>query len=61
MGVLELEEYKFGFYDDVELVFSIGEGLIEEVICEMLRIKGELEWMFEFCLKFLEIFNKMLM
>lgn len=52
--VFELEEYKFGFYDDVELVFSIGDGLIEDVVCEIFCVKGELEWMFDFCLKLLE-------
>ncbi len=41
MGVPELEEYKFGFHDDVEPVFSTGEGLTEEVIREMSRIKGK--------------------
>ena len=51
MGVPELEEYKFGFHDDVEPVFSTGEGLTEEVIREMSRIKGEPEWMLEFRLK----------
>lgn len=59
MGVPELEEYKFGFHDDVEPVFSTGEGLTEEVIREMSRIKGEPEWMLEFRLKSLETFNKM--
>ena len=51
MGVPELEEYKFGFHDDVEPVFSTGEGLTEEVVREMSKIKGEPEWMLEFRLK----------
>ena len=59
MGVPELEEYKFGFHDDVEPVFSTGEGLTEEVIREMSRIKGEPEWMLEFRLKSLETINNM--
>ena len=59
MGVPELEEYKFGFHDDVEPVFSTGEGLTEEVVREMSKIKGEPEWMLEFRLKSLETFNKM--
>ena len=35
MGVPELEEYKFGFHDDVEPVYSNGTGLKEEVVREI--------------------------
>ncbi|TKN74020.1 Fe-S cluster assembly protein SufB, partial [Enterococcus faecium] len=59
MGGPEFEEYKFGFHDDGEPVFSTGEGLTVEVIREMSRIKGEPEWMLEIRLKSLETFNKM--
>ena len=51
MGVPELEEYKFGFHDDVEPVYSTGTGLTEEVVREISRVKGEPEWMLEFRLK----------
>ena len=51
MGVPELEEYKFGFHDDVEPVYSTGTGLTEEVVREISRVKGEPDWMLEFRLK----------
>ena len=57
--VPELEEYKFGFHDDVEPVFSTGDGLTEDVVREISRVKGEPEWMLDFRLKSLEQFNKM--
>jgi len=57
--VPELEEYKFGFHDDVKPIFSTGDGLTEEVVREMSRIKGEPEWMLDFRLKSLVQFNKM--
>jgi len=59
MGVPELEEYKFGFHDDVQPVFSTGEGLTEDIVREISRVKQEPEWMLEFRLKSLEAFNKM--
>ena len=61
MGVPELEEYKFGFHDDVEPVYSTGTGLTEEVVREISRVKGEPDWMLEFRLKSLETFHKMKM
>ena len=57
--VPELEEYKFGFHDDVEPVFSTGDGLTEDVVREISRVKGEPEWMLDIRLKSLEQFNKM--
>ena len=51
MGVPELEEYKFGFHDDVQPVFSTGEGLTEDIVREISRVKQEPEWMLEFRLK----------
>jgi Fe-S cluster assembly protein SufB len=59
MGVPELEEYKFGFHDDVEPIFSTGTGLTEEVVREMSAVKQEPEWMLNYRLKSLEAFNKM--
>lgn len=61
LKLIDFGEYKFGFYDDVEFVLLIGKGLNEDVICELLAVKGEFEWMLEFCLKFYEIFKKMFM
>ncbi|MEG0550295.1 MAG: Fe-S cluster assembly protein SufB, partial [Vagococcus sp.] len=57
--VPELEEYKFGFHDDVKPIFSTGEGLTEDVVREISAQKNEPEWMLEFRLKSLEAFNKM--
>lgn len=59
--VPELEEYQFGFHDDVKPIFSTGNGLTEEVVREISRKKEEPEWMLEFRLKSLEQFNKMAM
>ncbi len=40
MSVPEMqEEYQFGFHDDIEPVFTTGEGLSEEVIREISRAK----------------------
>lgn len=57
--VPQLEEYKFGFSDDVTPVFSTGEGLTEEVVREISAVKNEPEWMLEFRLKSLETYHKM--
>lgn len=60
MSVPEMqEEYQFGFHDDIEPVFTTGEGLSEEVIREISRAKGEPEWMLDFRLKSLETFRKL--
>lgn len=56
---IDLGEYKYGFHDDVTPVFSTGKGISEAVVREMSAAKGEPEWMLEFRLKSLEIFNKM--
>ena len=58
MGVPELEEYKYGFHDDVQPVFSTGKGLTEKIVREISKVKGEPEWMLDFRLKSLEVFNK---
>ena len=43
----------------MEPVFSTGDGLTEDVVREISRVKGEPEWMLDFRLKSLEQFNKM--
>lgn len=58
-GVPELEEYQYGFHDDVQLVFTTGRGLTEEVVREISRVKEEPEWMLDFRLKSLEAYHKM--
>lgn len=58
-NVPEIEEYKFGFHDDVKPVFSTGKGLTEEVVREISEVKGEPEWMLDFRLKSLAQYHKM--
>lgn len=59
MGVPELEEYKFGFHDDVKPIFTTGHGLTEEVVREISKVKDEPEWMLQFRLKSLQQFHQM--
>ena len=54
-----LEEYKFGFHDNAELVMSTGTGLTEDVIRTMSAAKEEPEWMLDFRLKSFEAFKKL--
>lgn len=56
---IDIGDYQFGFHDDVTPIFSTGKGISEAVVREMSVEKGEPEWMLEFRLKSLEIFNKM--
>lgn len=56
---IDIGDYQFGFHDDVTPIFSTGKGISEAVVREMSAEKGEPEWMLEFRLKSLEIFNKM--
>ena len=56
---IDLGEYKFGFHDDVEPIYSTGKGLNEAVVRELSAAKEEPEWMLDFRLKSLEAFNKM--
>ena len=58
-GVPELEEYQYGFHDDVQPVVTTGRGLTEEVVREISRVKEEPEWMLDFRLKSLEAYHKM--
>lgn len=57
--VPELQEYKYGFHDDVDPIYSTGKGLTEEVVREISAAKNEPEWMLDFRLKSLEAFHKM--
>jgi len=53
----ELGEYKYGFRDEHKAVYQTGKGLTREVVTEISRMKNEPEWMLEFRLKALDIFN----
>ena len=54
---LELDEYKYDFVDDVKPVFRTRVGLDEDVVREISAQKGEPEWMLEFRLKALKIYE----
>jgi len=53
----ELQEYQYGFRDKDVSVFRTKKGLTREIVEEISRIKQEPEWMLEFRLKALDIFN----
>ncbi|MDR3157363.1 MAG: Fe-S cluster assembly protein SufB [Lactobacillales bacterium] len=59
MDVPKIEEYQFGFHDDVKPVFSTGKGLTEEQVREISEVKKEPEWMLEFRLNSLRTFHQM--
>jgi len=54
---LGLDEYKYGFVDEEKHVFRTQPGLSEEVVRQVSAQKNEPEWMLEFRLKGLEIYN----
>ncbi|MCX6815260.1 MAG: Fe-S cluster assembly protein SufB [Candidatus Aenigmarchaeota archaeon] len=50
-------ESKYGFHDSSKPVMSTKPGLSEDVVREISRIKNEPEWLLDFRLKALKIFN----
>jgi Fe-S cluster assembly protein SufB len=58
MDIPKLDEYKFGFHDDVKPVFSTGRGLTEDIVRKISKAKGEPAWMLEFRLHSLRTFHK---
>ncbi|TFH67000.1 MAG: Fe-S cluster assembly protein SufB [Gemmatimonadales bacterium] len=54
---LGLDEYKYGFVDEEKHVFRTQPGLSEEVVRQVSAQKSEPEWMLNFRLKGLEIYN----
>jgi Fe-S cluster assembly protein SufB len=54
---LGLDEYKYHFVDEEKHVFRTQPGLTEEVVRQISAQKEEPEWMLEFRLKGLEIYN----
>ena len=40
-------EYKYGFKDDIEPLFTTGEGLTEDIVRQISAAKNEPEWMLE--------------
>jgi len=55
----ELSEYQYGFHDKDISVFRAKKGLTKEIVEEISRIKGEEQWMLDFRLKSLELFQSM--
>jgi Fe-S cluster assembly protein SufB len=54
---LGLDEYKYHFITEDEPVFRSGRGLNEKVVREISAQKSEPQWMLDFRLKALEIYN----
>ncbi len=52
-----LDDYKYHFITEDEPVFRSGRGLNEKVVREISAQKGEPEWMLDFRLKSLRIYN----
>ena len=56
--LVALSDYKYGFNDKVKYAFQAQRGLTPNVVKEMSAMKGEPQWMLDFRLKSLGIFNK---
>jgi len=54
---LNLDEYKYNFVTEGKPVFQAKKGLSEEVVRQISAHKEEPEWMLEFRLKALEVYN----
>jgi Fe-S cluster assembly protein SufB len=55
---LGLDEYKYGFRDEVEYAYKSRKGLDEEVVRQISAQKNEPEWMLKYRLKALKHFQK---
>lgn len=51
-------DYKYGFRDTEDYVFKSGRGLTKEIVTKISEMKKEPQWMLDFRLKALDIFNK---
>ncbi len=54
---LNLDEYKYGFVDEEKHVYRTQPGLSEEVVRQISKQKDEPEWMLDFRLKALKIYE----
>ena len=52
------DDYKYGFKDKEDYVFKSGRGLTREIVESISKMKNEPQWMLDFRLKALDIFNK---
>ncbi|HZG14521.1 MAG TPA: Fe-S cluster assembly protein SufB, partial [Candidatus Bathyarchaeia archaeon] len=55
----EIQDYQYGFRDKDVSVFRTKKGLSREIVEEISRMKDEPQWMLDFRLKSLEIFERM--
>ena len=53
-----IEDYQYGFADKDTSIYKTKQGLTKETVLEISKIKNEPEWMLEFRLKALDIFNR---
>ena len=53
------EEYKYGFVTDADIYKTVAKGLNEDIIRQISASKGEPEWMLEFRLNALKLFNEL--
>ena len=54
VAALNLDEYKYGFHDEVDYVYKSRKGLDEEIVREISGQKNEPEWMLKHRLKALK-------
>ena len=52
-------KYKYGFNDDVKIIYKTKKGLSPKIIRQISKVKREPEWMLEFRLQALEYYLKM--
>ena len=53
-----VDDYKFGFHDDAEILYTTGKGLTEAVVREISKKKEEPQWMLDYRLKSLEAYQR---
>ena len=58
MTKLEKFKYKYGFFDRTKPIVAFDKGLSEDVVKELSAIKNEDNWMGDFRLRSLKIFNE---
>ncbi|GKS82390.1 Fe-S cluster assembly protein SufB [Ligilactobacillus pabuli] len=54
-------EYKYGFKDDIQPIYTTGEGLTEDIVREISAVKHEPQWMLDFRLNAYKIYQELSM